>query len=215
MDPDSVPVITIDGPAAAGKGTVARLVAGRLGFRLLDSGLLYRRAALATLAGDGDPGSADDVLAAIAAIDWDGKADDRRLRSEPVGAAASTLAGLAAVRQELVAVQRRFRTAPGLVADGRDMGTVIFPDALLKVFMVADIRERSRRRVRQYPGISFQECLAALQERDEADRSRAAAPLRRAADAVEVDSTGLSAQSAAESIVGLYQQAASGGFKVE
>ena len=214
MDED-VPVITIDGPAAAGKGTVARLVAGQLGFRLLDSGLLYRRAALATIAGGADSGNADDVVAAIAAIDWDAGCDEQRLRSEAVGAAASQLAALAPVRRELVAVQRRFRTAPGLVADGRDMGTVIFPDAFLKIFMFADLAERARRRLRQYPGLGMDECLASLRERDEADRGRPVAPLRPAEDAVQLDSTGLDAQSVAERIVDLCRQADPGRFKVE
>ena len=206
MDAD-VPVITIDGPGAAGKGTAARLVAGRLGFGLLDSGFLYRKAALATIDRGGDPGAAEDVLAAIADLNWDRIPDEERLRSEPVGAAASALAGLAEVRRALVEVQRRFRTAPGLVADGRDMGTVIFPDAVLKVFMVADEKVRARRRARQYPGATMDACLAALRERDAADSSRPVAPLRSAEDAVEVDSTGLAAEAVADRIVGLYLRA--------
>lgn len=203
---EHVPVIAIDGPAAAGKGAAARLVAERLGFRLLDSGFLYRKAALATLAGGGDPGSAADVLAAMKPIDWQQEVPEERLRSEAVGAAASKLAGLMPVRQALVGVQRRFRRLPGLVADGRDMGTVIFPDAVLKVFLVADLHERARRRALQYPDTTVESCLAALRDRDAADRSRTAAPLRRAEDALEVDCTRMDVQSVAERIVGLYRR---------
>ncbi|CAM5186057.1 Multifunctional fusion protein OS=Castellaniella defragrans OX=75697 GN=cmk PE=3 SV=1 [Castellaniella defragrans] len=198
------PVITIDGPTASGKGTIAQRVAQALGWHALDSGALYRLTALSVLRAGGD--GSDEFQAAALARDLDVRfepgvirlgAEDvtEAIRREQVGNLASRVAAWPAVRQALLARQRDFRRAPGLVADGRDMGTVVFPDAPLKVFLDADVEVRAHRRHKQLMGKGFSaklsDLLNDLRTRDARDRDRAHAPLVAAADAVTVDSSHL------------------------
>lgn len=207
MTEPSIPVIAIDGPSGSGKGTVARRVAARLGFHLLDSGALYR---LTALAGQAAGATGEAGLAAVAAaLDIEFGADaageerillagrdvTREVRLETTGARASEVAAMPAVRAALLDRQRAFVRPPGLVADGRDMGTVVFPDARLKVFLTASAEERARRRHNQLIDKGNAASLAALSrdiaERDARDSNRAVAPLRPAPDAIVVDSTGV------------------------
>ena len=199
-----VPVIAIDGPSASGKGTIAERVAEALGFHYLDSGALYRLVALAALRAGIDL-EHEPALAALAKalevrfsrgiimmLDQD-VTDD--IRSEICGMGASKVAALPRVRQALRARQQAFRQAPGLVAEGRDMGTVVFPDAQLKLFLTASAEVRAERRYKQLKekGIdaNIRLLLQELRERDERDSARSTAPLKKAADARELDSTGL------------------------
>jgi cytidylate kinase len=200
----TAPVVAIDGPSGAGKGTVARRTAGALGWHLLDSGALYRLVALAAA----EAGTAVDDVAGLAALAsslpvrfegeavWLGEREvSGEIRSEACGTAASRVAALPAVRQGLVGLQRSFRRPPGLVADGRDMGTVIFPDAELKVFLTASAAERAKRRYKQLKEKGFDVNLPALfaevEARDRRDAERAVAPLRPAPDARVIDSTAM------------------------
>jgi cytidylate kinase len=203
VDGGVVPVIAIDGPTASGKGTVAQRVAAALGFHYLDSGALYRLVALRALrAGIGT----DDApaLAALAAalrprfgdrIDLDGEDVTDAIRREDVGVMASKIAVHPALRAALLDLQRRFRRPPGLVADGRDMGTVVFPDAGTKVFLTASVEARADRRHKQLSEKGFSANLAALlqdlRDRDARDANRAASPLKPAEDAKRLDSSGL------------------------
>ena len=213
-----VPVIAVDGPAASGKGTVAAGVARALGFHLLDSGSLYRLVALKALQAGArldDPAA----LARIAAhldvafrdgtVLLDGRDATEPIREEAVGAAASQVAVHPAVRAALLGRQRSFRRAPGLVADGRDMGTVVFPDAALKVFVSASVEERARRRHKQLieKGISvtMPSLLRELRERDARDAGRAAAPLKPAADAVLLDTTNMTIDAAIAFVLERYE----------
>jgi len=203
-------VLTIDGPSGSGKGTVARRVAGKLGWHLLDSGALYR---LVALAATRDGVGLDDIagLSAIAdrldarfevATDGSeqillrGEEVTSEIRDERCGELASQVAQYGEVRKALVGLQKSYRKAPGLVADGRDMGTVIFPCAGTKVFLTASPEERARRRHKQLKEKGISANLARLSvdisERDRRDATRTVAPLRPAADAVEVDTTGMS-----------------------
>ena len=215
----SVPlVVTIDGPAASGKGTIAAGVARELGFRYLDSGALYRLVALKALR-NAIPLDDERALATAAeSLDVDFDAGGVRLdgtdatediRSESVSNAASEVAVHAAVRRALMARQQAFRQPPGLVAEGRDMGTVVFPDAAVKVFVTASADERARRRHKQLiaKGISatIQGLLRDIRERDARDAGRAAAPLRPADDAVILDTTGLTIDAAIAADLDLYR----------
>jgi len=218
-----VPVIAIDGPSASGKGTVAERVAAALGFRYLDSGALYRLVTLAALDRAVDLGD-EDALARLAEsmqVDFrDGRtyleARDvsGSLRSEPVSAAASRVAAHPAVRRALLSRQRGFRTPPGLVADGRDMGSVVFPDAPLKVFLTADVAARAERRYKQLMEKGMYAKMDAvvdeLRRRDERDSSRPVAPLKHYPDAIFLDTTGLTAEKAAQEILDRWRERAQG-----
>ncbi|ACX96166.1 (d)CMP kinase [Halothiobacillus neapolitanus] len=200
-----IPVITIDGPSGSGKGTLARRLAEQLGFHLLDSGALYRLTALAAQKRNIDL-EAPEVAAVAQSLnvrfDPDGAAYlddacvDSVLRTEQTGAMASKIAARPDVRAALLERQRAFATAPGLVADGRDMGTVVFPDAPAKLFLDASAQIRAERRYKQLIENGLSANLAALveeiQARDDRDRNRAVAPLVPAEDALVVDSTHLS-----------------------
>ncbi|MDR5831847.1 (d)CMP kinase [Caballeronia sp. LP006] len=214
---DPTPVITIDGPTASGKGTVAALVAATLGFHLLDSGALYRLTALASLSYDIDTDDAAALAKLIGALhitfregcaQLDGVDVSSEIRAEEVGNRASAIAVHPQVRQALVARQRAFRKRPGLVADGRDMGTVIFPDATLKVFLTASVEARAARRHKQLMQKGFSanmdDLLRDLRERDARDSNRATAPLKAAADAKTLDTSGLSVDQTVEQIIGWY-----------
>ncbi|MBD8873763.1 (d)CMP kinase [Rhodanobacter sp. DHB23] len=206
----AVPVLTIDGPSGSGKGTISRRVAEHLGWRLLDSGALYRAVGYAAGAAGLDLSDVEAVTRCAQAtrIRFQPSADgsDTRilvnghdatdeLRTETAGAAASAIASLAPVRQALVELQLGFRKAPGLVADGRDMGTVIFPDAPFKVFLTASAAERAKRRYKQLKEKGLSVTLSSLQReieaRDHRDASRSVAPLKPAPEAVLVDTTGM------------------------
>jgi CMP/dCMP kinase len=212
------PVITIDGPTASGKGTVATLVAAQLGFHLLDSGALYRLAALASLRYNVAPGAADALAALVddlhitfreGCAQLDGVDVSNEIRAEEVGNRASAIAVHQPVRAALVARQRAFRKEPGLVADGRDMGTVIFPDAVLKVFLTASVEARAARRYKQLIQKGFSakmdDLLRDLGERDARDSNRAAAPLKPAADAKLLDTSALSIDQAVDQVVEWYR----------
>jgi cytidylate kinase len=215
------PVIAVDGPSGSGKGTVSRRVAGRLGWHLLDSGALYRLVALAGrragLKGDDEAGHA--ALAARMAVTFGQRPDGDELvllggarddvtseiRSEEAGQGASRVAVWPGVRTALLQRQRHFAQPPGLVADGRDMGTVVFPAARLKIFLTASPEERARRRHKQLKDKGSGASLAALSqeiaERDRRDSTRAVAPLVPAADAITVDSTSLSIEAVVDRIM--------------
>ena len=219
---DGLPVIiAVDGPAASGKGTIAAAVAQALGFHYLDSGALYRLVALKALrTGTGfDDGPALAALARALEVRFDGGsvlldgADaTAAIRAEEVSAGASQVAVHPAVRQALLDRQRAFRRPPGLVADGRDMGTVVFPDARVKAFVTASAGERARRRHKQLiaKGISItmDSLLRDIRERDARDASRAASPLEPAADAVLLDTTNLTIDEAVARVLALYRAAA-------
>ena len=222
----SVPVLTIDGPSGSGKGTIARGAADRLGWHILDSGAIYRAvgyaagaaeidlgdtAAVARLAGATrlefrDPGNGEDTRVIVDGVD----ATDA-IRTETAGAAASAIAAQPAVRKALVAKQLAFRRPPGLVADGRDMGTVIFPDAPYKVFLTASPAERAERRYKQLKAKGLQVTLASLlheiEVRDARDASRTVAPLRPAVDAVVIDTTGRTIAAVVDAVLALVHEA--------
>jgi cytidylate kinase len=214
MDDTNVPVIAIDGPAASGKGTVAARVAAALGFAYLDSGALYRLVALAAVR-SGIPLDQPERLGTLAAVlpvvfrDGEvflaGELASEDIRTQEAGAAASRVAAYPAVRSALLARQRAFRQPPGLVAEGRDMGTVVFPDAKLKVFLTASAEARAERRYKQLidKGLSANMLglLEEIRERDARDSTRAAAPLKPAVDAVSLDTTTLSIEQAVDQVL--------------
>jgi len=215
------PIVTIDGPSGSGKGTISRLVARRVGWRLLDSGALYRLVAIAgTAAGlpaDDVPGHAAlarrmDVAFTVAPdgserVRLEGRNVTAGIRSEEAGQGASRVAAWPAVREALLARQRAFAVAPGLVADGRDMGTVVFPWAELKIFLTATPEERALRRHKQLKDKGSDVSLAALSreiaERDLRDQTREVAPLKAAPDACLIDSTGLSVEAVVQRVLEL------------
>ena len=213
----NAPVIAIDGPSASGKGTIASRVAKKLGFHYLESGALYRVVALLALRHD----VTDEAELAALAADMDVLFDlgevlvgeetvTEKVRSEPVGNRASEVAKLPAVRQALLKRQRAFRRPPGLVADGRDMATVVFPDAELKVFLTAEAEIRAQRRYKQLIEKGIDANLRALsrdlRDRDERDAKRAVAPLVPAPDSQVLDSSALSIDEVVERIVGWWQE---------
>jgi len=212
------PVIAIDGPTASGKGTVASLVAQKLGFHYLDSGALYRLVALGSEKASIDPqnGSELGILAKKLVISFKNgqiflNSEDvtEAIRSESIGLRASVIAAHPEVRQALIGVQHGFRVPPGLVADGRDMASVIFPDAALKVFLTATAQARAERRYKQLiaKGISakLDNLLQDLQERDARDSSRGAAPLLVADGAKVLETSELSIDQAVEMVLAWYQ----------
>jgi len=217
----SVPLITIDGPSGSGKGTVASRVATRLGWHLLDSGALYRLVALAgdraglvpdDEAGHGRAAAALDVRFSLGSDGQEqiwlaGEEVSQLIRTEACGAGASRVAAMPAVRAALVGRQHAFATPPGLVADGRDMGTVIFPAAGLKIFLTASAEERARRRHKQLKDKGLDVNLAALSlevaERDRRDASRPISPLKPADDAIIVDSTAMTIEAVVERVLEL------------
>jgi cytidylate kinase len=214
------PVIAIDGPSASGKGTVAQAVAAALGFHYLNSGALYRTVAYVALQRGADledeSGLATSALNLKAnfmgeRVELDGRDVTDAIRSEEVSAAASRVAALPKVRKALLERQRAFRRPPGLVADGRDMGSVVFPDAALKIYLTATPEERARRRYKQLMekgmGANMAALLQEIRERDQRDASRVTAPLKRSADAVLIDTTRTTAAEAAAQVLALYKQA--------
>jgi len=223
----AIPVITIDGPSGSGKGTVSRRVAGELGWHFLDSGALYRLVALAarhhavalddesslkTLAGHLDVQFAADEGAVEGRIILEGEDVTDTLRTEGCGKDASVVAALPPVRQALLQRQRAFQEPPGLVADGRDMGTVVFPTAELKVFLTASRHERARRRHKQLNekgvNVTLQHILDELAERDARDSGRSISPLRAAKGAVIVDTTRMSIDEVVTSVVAAWRKSA-------
>ncbi|WP_313089616.1 (d)CMP kinase [Pseudomonas sp.] len=215
-----IPVITIDGPSGSGKGTVAALLAAKLGWNFLDSGALYRLLAFAAR-NHGVDLTNEEALKLLAAhldvqfgasqgaegmqIVLEGEDVTQAIRNEQVGAGASQVAALPAVREALLQRQKAFCEAPGLVADGRDMGTVVFPDAPLKIFLTASAEERARRRYLQLKSkgddVNLASLLDEIRARDERDTGREVAPLKPADDAVQLDSTELSIEQVLEQIL--------------
>lgn len=218
----SAPVLAIDGPSGAGKGTVSRAVAAALGWHLLDSGALYRAVGHAAgMAGiDLSDAAAAARCAAATRIEFrappdggeprvivDGDDATDAIRTEAAGAAASAIAAIPAVRDALLRLQRDFRRAPGLVADGRDMGTVVFPDAGCKVFLTASADERADRRYKQLKEkglpVNLSSLLLEIEARDARDAGREVAPLRPAVDAVVIDTTGIPVEDVVAQVLSL------------
>lgn len=204
------PIVTIDGPGGAGKGTICKLLANKLGWHLLDSGAIYRVLAVAAMH-HGIAADDEEALIPLASsldvnFECDGDQESRvilegedvthTIRTEEVGSVASKVASLPRVREALLRRQRAFNMEPGLVADGRDMGTVVFPDANAKIFLTASAQERAERRYKQLRekglDVSISALLADIQARDERDTNRSIAPLKAAEDALMIDSTQLS-----------------------
>lgn len=215
----SIPVIAIDGPSASGKGTVTQLVAEKLGFHYLDSGALYRLLALAAIRRQ----VALDDEAALAKLAggmnirfeqgfiWlDGEPVDEAIRTEECGNGASRVAAYPAVRAALLDLQRAFRQAPGLVADGRDMGSVVFPDARLKIFLTASAEVRADRRYKQLMGkgthANISQILHDIEQRDERDSARSVAPLQKCADASLLDTSSLTIVEAVGEVLARFEQ---------
>lgn len=211
-------MIAIDGPSASGKGTVAQGVAQALGFAYLDSGALYRALGLAAKRACANLENELEVIDILLKINikfvndqviLDADDVSEAIRDEAIGEAASKVSAHPAVRRELLAYQRQFRRPPGLVADGRDMGSVVFPDAVLKIYLTASAEARAQRRYKQLIGKGFDANMTALLQdiklRDQRDSKRAAAPLKKCPDAIEIDSTDLSVRQVIEQVLQLYR----------
>ncbi len=217
-----VPVLAIDGPSGSGKGTIARAVAAELGWHLLDSGALYRVLALAAQAAGVSEPARLEALARGLKLEFgqdgageerillDGRDVTRAVRAEETGARASEFAVIPQVRAGLKELQRAFKQAPGLVADGRDMGTVIFPEAGLKIFLTASARERAERRYNQLKlkGLTanLDDLFRDISARDERDQTRSISPLQPAADAVRLDTTGVGIPQVVAKVMGLARE---------
>ena len=214
----SVPVITIDGPSGAGKGTVCRLLAQKLGWEILDSGAIYRVLALASIHHQVAPTDEESLIPLAAHLDvqflstensskiiLEGEEVTLSIRNEEVGGVASQIAALPRVREALLRRQRAFRQEPGLIADGRDMGTVVFPDAEIKVFLTASAEERAERRFKEVKekghDVKIGDLLTDIKARDDRDMNRSIAPMVPAEDAICIDSTAISAQEVYEQIL--------------
>ena len=196
------PVVTIDGPGGSGKGTLSSLVAAKLGWHLLDSGALYRIVAVSAQSQGIDLADENALVAMVAdlqiafigdKVDVNGSDLSDIIRTEETGVAASQVAALPGVRDAILALQKSFQRAPGLVADGRDMGTVVFPHSKAKIFLDASAEARADRRYKQLKNkglsVNLRDLLEQIQERDARDRGRAVAPLKPTADALIIDST--------------------------
>ncbi|WP_107687931.1 (d)CMP kinase [Neisseria wadsworthii] len=212
-------VIAIDGPSASGKGTVASRVAAALGWDYLDSGALYRLTALYAQQNNTEWNDEQNVAALAAKLPvifeaqrilLDGKDVSADIRTEAIGMGASTIAALPSVRQALLQRQRDFLTEKGLVADGRDMGSVVFPDACLKIFLTASAETRAQRRAKQLglpcEGIEYDRILADIEARDEADRRRKAAPLVQLPDARLLDTSHLTIEESVKKVLDWYEK---------
>ncbi len=215
---ESVPVITIDGPSGAGKGTVCRLLASKLGWEILDSGAIYRVLALASIHHQVDPSDEESLIPLAAHLDvqflsaentskiiLEGEEVTLSIRNEEVGGVASQIAALPRVREALLRRQRAFKQLPGLIADGRDMGTVVFPEAEVKVFLTASAEERADRRFKELKekghDVKIGDLLSDIKARDERDMNRSVAPMVPAEDAICIDSTSLSPQEVYEQLI--------------
>jgi cytidylate kinase len=218
----TIPVITIDGPSGAGKGTVCRLLAQKLGWEILDSGAIYRVLALASIHHQIEPTDEESLMPLAAHLDvqflstetsskivLEGEEVTQAIRNEEVGGIASQIAALPRVREALLRRQRAFRQLPGLIADGRDMGTVVFPDAEIKVFLTASAEERANRRYLELKekghDVKIGDLLSEIQARDDRDTNRAVAPMVPAEDAIEVDSTHISAQEVFQQLISVVE----------
>lgn len=203
-----IPVVTVDGPSGAGKGTLSSLLAEKLGYHLLDSGAIYRVLAVATLHHDLPTDDEEAIVPLATGLDVSFETEDghRRIvlegedvtddiRTEEVGAVASSIAALPRIREALLRRQRAFQESPGLIADGRDMGTVVFPDAGVKIFLTASAEARAQRRFDQLKDkgmdVNIARLLTDIKARDERDMNRSVAPLVPAEDAIVIDSTDL------------------------
>ncbi|MGL5040032.1 MAG: (d)CMP kinase [Aeromonas sp.] len=221
--PQMAPVITIDGPSGAGKGTLCQLLAQKLGWHLLDSGAIYRVLSLAALHHDVALDNEASLVPLAANLDvqfqvegdavnviLEGEDVSRTIRTEEVGNAASKIAAFPRVREALLRRQRAFCQMPGLIADGRDMGTVVFPTATVKIFLDASAEERAQRRYKQLQDkgfdVNFERLLTEIRERDDRDRNRSVAPLKAAEDALVVDSTAMSIDDVLATVLTYAQQ---------
>lgn len=206
-------VIAVDGPAASGKGTIARALARHFGLPHMDTGLLYRAAALNLWRWGGDPGNEFEAVRACGELNLD--AEDPELRSEPVSRIASSISAYPGVRTALLQRQREFASQPGgAVLDGRDIGTVIAPDAQVKLFVTATPEVRAQRRLRELEGrhmhAHYDDVLADIRARDERDSSRETAPLRQTADAILLDTSELSVDAAIAEAIQLVEERLAG-----